>query len=980
MSEALTDQQINKNFDILIIEDEQIVSDEIARHLSKEGYRVLSAEDGKKGLQIFYETHPALVLLDLRMPVMDGFEFLERIDISPAELYSVIVLTGHGNDEDMERCFELGVSSFLRKPFNLYELKGLVKNLFLTNLAKSDLKTCANNLENTVKERTMQLERALKDLKRENSLCNQYKQELEESKDNFHNIVEKSTDGVVVIDTYGIVKFMNQTAETLLQRTFEDMQNKHFGYPIPMEGTTEINILQKNEHVIYSEMKTGKIEWNGTDACLALLRDITERKHMENRLRETSQMLEDLTHGISEHILLLDKDLKILWANKAALELTGIEPNDIIGHCCHNVTHLRDTPCKPPNDPCPVHELLSTGKPTTVFHTHFNRELHKQFVEVTVYPIRNEMNEIDKYVHISKDITDQKRMEEALKVSEKRYRDMIELLPVGISLSTPGRQGFFIDVNPSMIDMFGFDSKEEFLQYPLFSNFYDSGDFDKYLSLANNGPVHNYDVRLKRKDGNIFWASVSSISQKNDKGDTQHFNVYMDVTERKLARQRLEYMANFDALTDLPNRVLFFDRLKQSIKEASRNNRKLALLFVDLDRFKFINDTYGHSIGDKLLKEASSRLVNCVRKMDTVARMGGDEFAIILSKIKKPNDAGSIANKIIKAMSSIFFLDGLECSIGASIGISMYPVNGEEAEILLTNADTAMYSAKRSGRNKYRYFTTDLNYMTIEKHRIEKELRHAIQCNELLLYYQPQVNILTGEITGTEALLRWMHPERGVIEADNFIHTIKESEIIVPIGEWALNTACEQNKLWQTAGFHCLPVAVNITGKQFNQKFLIETITNVIDKTGLNPEYLELELTEELVMQNMDISISMLNELHKIGVRLTIDDFGTGYSSLSSLKLLPIEKIKIDRLLVRDIITNSDKAAVVDAIIAIARSLGVEVTAEGVETKEQLDFFCYKGCSSIQGFYISRPLHFKETLQFLEKGYSIICPEMKEKS
>lgn len=436
------------------------------------------------------------------------------------------------------------------------------------------------------------------------------------------------------------------------------------------------------------------------------------------------------------------------------------------------------------------------------------------------------------------------------------------------------------------------------------------------------------------------------------------------ITERKQAH--LYRLAHYDALTTLPNRLLFLDRLSQALGQARRNNRLAAVMLLDFDRFKAINDTFGHTAGDELLRTIGRRIVECVREDDTVARLSGDEFTILLPNIQDRNNAAVVAQKVLDNLQRPFSLNGHEVFITTSIGIALYP-DGEDSETLLKQADTAMYKVKEFGGNAYKFFSVEMTMADLRRLSLETQLRKAIERQELTLHYQPQAEISSGVIFGAEALLRWQHPELGVVTPSEFIPLAEETGLIVPLGEWVLHTACAQNRAWQDAGLPALRVAVNLSSRQFRQGNLADIVLAALEAAHLDSRWLELELTESVLMQDTHTTSSILNGLSRIGVHLSVDDFGTGYSSLNYLKRFTIDMLKIDQSFVRDITTDRDDTAIVSAIIAMSHSLGIKAIAEGVETDAQLSFLCQKGCDAIQGFCLSRPLPVTEFEHFLRQ-------------
>ena len=482
----------------------------------------------------------------------------------------------------------------------------------------------------------------------------------------------------------------------------------------------------------------------------------------------------------------------------------------------------------------------------------------------------------------------------------------------------------------------------------------------KFVIYAfNSGVSKNTEFEAK---GRVYSLTFVPISGPD------YVNIYgYDITERKKAEERLDYMAHFDALTGLPNRILLKDRLEQAIAVSRRSGRKAGVLFLDLDNFKNINDSFSHRFGDFLLHAVSERLKDVLRESDTIARIGGDEFIVLLSGIEGSNDAARVARKITESMREPFAVEDRVLNITASIGISLYPDDGDGSDTLIKNADTAMYRAKEVGRNNYQFFTQEMNDRVFERLSMENNLRRAIEREEFVLHYQPQVDIKTGKIIGTEALIRWQHPDMGLVPPGRFIHIAEDSGLIVPIGEWVLRTACRQNREWQIAGLQAIPVAVNLSAIQFRQPDFLEAVKRAVMDTEIDPRYVELELTERAVMQDVEAAVATMQEMKGMGFLLTIDDFGTGYSSLNYLKRFPIDKLKIDQSFVRDITTDPDDASITLAIISMAHSLGLRVIAEGVETAEQLAFLREHGCDEIQGYYFSKPVPADEFAGLLQK-------------
>jgi diguanylate cyclase (GGDEF)-like protein len=426
------------------------------------------------------------------------------------------------------------------------------------------------------------------------------------------------------------------------------------------------------------------------------------------------------------------------------------------------------------------------------------------------------------------------------------------------------------------------------------------------------------------------------------------------------ANAELQHLVLHDTLTKLPNRLLLEDRVQQAVEECRRAGGRCAVLFVDLDRFKTLNDSLGHFAGDTVLRTVAERLRSAVRLEDTVSRMGGDEFVILLKHLALTKDAGDVAHKIMDVLAKPIILDEQELRIGSSIGISLFPEHGDSAARLIANADAAMYHVKKSGRSNAAFFTPEMSAFFSKRLALEHELRAALEKNQLVVHYQPKVDMRSGRILGTEALVRWQHPQKGLIPPSEFIPFAEETGLIVPLGKWVLQEACMQNRAWQKKGIADLVVAVNISGVQFQQRDLVETVSEALEKSGLSPRYLELEITESVVMHNASEAIVMLEQLHRMGVGLSIDDFGTGYSSLSYLKRFPIQTLKIDQSFIQDVSVGSDDAAIVKAIVALAHGLRLRVVAEGVEREDQLEFLRALGNDEYQGYLYSKPLPARE--------------------
>jgi diguanylate cyclase (GGDEF)-like protein len=483
--------------------------------------------------------------------------------------------------------------------------------------------------------------------------------------------------------------------------------------------------------------------------------------------------------------------------------------------------------------------------------------------------------------------------------------------------------------------------------------------------LLENNQQHrngNLLVREVRVASEVFEQHVHYLA------DTKLIRSYIfDITERKRAEEILQYQAFHDTLTDLPNRALFQEQLSLAIANAHRNANQMAVIFLDLDCFKNINDTLGHSTGDRILQLFAKRLTACLAEGETLARWGGDEFTVLLPHIKTAEDTAKLAQKFISLLKQPFDIDEHQLYVKSSLGISIYPQDGSDPETLLKHADAAVYRAKEEGRDRYQFYNSSMTSKVSERLKLESLLHQAIAKEELFLVYQPQIELATGKTIGTEALIRWLNPELGLVPPMKFIPLAEENNLIVPIGEWVLRTACVQNKAWQDAGLGFFKVSVNLSARQFQTANLVETVAQVLAETGLAPQWLELEITETTIMENVDFACQALERLQQLGVRISLDDFGTGYSSLGYLKQFPFHTLKIDRSFVRDLQQNSRDAAIIAAIVALGRGLNMRTIAEGVETQQQLELLRKLQCEVIQGYLLSKPLIARDLVNFINE-------------
>jgi len=516
-----------------------------------------------------------------------------------------------------------------------------------------------------------------------------------------------------------------------------------------------------------------------------------------------------------------------------------------------------------------------------------------------------------------------------------------------------------VTVNHAFTRITGFTADEVLGNSP---NMFASGHHDKAFYTAMWEQLRKTgswcgEIWNRRKDGSVFpeWLNISCV--QDEAGQPNYYiAAFSDITERKEAEAQVHHLAKYDALTNLPNRVLLQDRIGQAIAAAQRADSHLALLFIDLDRFKNINDSLGHAVGDQVLCQVGERLTGAVRASDTVSRLGGDEFVVLLPELESPEQAAGVAEKLLHALSSSLHVEDYDLAVTPSIGIAVFPEDGEDGESLLKNADAAMYHAKERGRNNFQFFTQEMNARVSERLAMENDLRQALQRQELILYYQPQYDLESGTLVGCEALVRWQHPEHGLVSPARFIPVAEETGLILPMGQWVLQEACHQAKSWQDRGLPPISVSVNISAVQFRQTHLATMVQEALKASGLEPRWLELELTESMLMEDGERHTSTLAQLKAMGIRLALDDFGTGYSSLAYLKRFALDKLKIDQSFIRDLPNDAEDAAITTAIIGIAQDLGLQTVAEGVENEAQRQFLAELGCHQMQGFLMARPM------------------------
>ncbi|MFH1493906.1 MAG: EAL domain-containing protein [Pseudomonadota bacterium] len=699
-----------------------------------------------------------------------------------------------------------------------------------------------------------------------------------------------------------------------------------------------------------------------------VMHDLRRRKAAEIKLSKLTQAIEQSANTI----LITDHDGVIEYVNPYFYALTGYSEEEIIGQN-PRVWQSGDTPVETYRE---MWDTILAGKVWRGELRNRKKNGEPYWEAATLSPVKNEKGETTHFVGVKQDITASRAAAEKLRLWQRALESSVN----AITITDATQPNFpYVYVNPAFERITGYSAEEalgkngRFLQ----NQDTDQPELENIRRAAREKRDGKALLRNYRKDGSLFWNELYISPVRNDAGEVTHYiGIQNDVTERMHYEEQLAYQSSHDTLTRLPNRNLAQDRLTQGILFARRTDSLLGLILLDLDNFKVINDSLGHNIGDQLLQLMAQRISGCVRGGDTVARLGGDDFAVILADVSHEEDISRVTHKILAAIAEPATIDSHQLTITCSIGVSLFPRDGEDAFTLLKNADAAMYRAKEQGHNSVQYYTAEINSRAFQRLMMENSLRTALERNEFSLHYQPQVSLSSGQVIGMEALLRWNHAEMGLVSPVNFIPLAEENGLIIPIGAWVLHTACKQTKAWHDAGLPPIRVAVNLSGRQFREN-IPQLVKKALEDSGLPPQYLELEITESIAMQHAESTEQTLGALRDMGVRLSIDDFGTGYSSLSYLKRFPINKLKLDQSFVRDIISDPDDAAISMAIIALAHGMKLEVIAEGVETESQLSFLRSHGCDAIQGYFFSRPVTPDRMEQMLRENRQLALPDQQ---
>jgi diguanylate cyclase (GGDEF)-like protein/PAS domain S-box-containing protein len=783
----------------------------------------------------------------------------------------------------------------------------------------------------------------------------------------WRTLTENSLSQIMFLDPEGTILFSNRSLELI--DNGDDLIGKSLFEQVSEENAELLNVAFEK---VFSDRKPTIIELGHVtrdgdeqifevriypvlenDRVIALItdtRDITEYHRQHDSLEQNHAFLDTVIANSPIIIWAFDDKGIFTLSEGKGLEGLGFEAGEVVGLSVFDVYQ---------NHP----DIISHSERALKGEEVKSVVRVKNHTYQAIYtPVFNDKGEVTSVIGVAYDITTADEIETQMHIISAALEQTTDVVLV------TDANGIVEYVNPAFEATTGYGQDEIIGHNP---NLLNSGKQDKsfYKNMwdtLRKGENFSDVFVNKRKDGTIYYEEKTITPVRDYAGDITHFiSTGKDISERMRTQERLHYMAHHDALTKLPNRTLFLDRLRQAMARANWHNRLIAVIFMDLDKFKDVNDSLGHDLGDMLLVQMTQRLSTSVRAGDTVARFGGDEFAILLDDVASEKDVSQLAKKMLDTLAPPFRIQDHEVRVTASVGVSIFPSDGDDSETLLRNADVAMYRAKHLGRNNYQFFSNEMSARAFERLSLENSLRHALQRDEFFLDYQPQVDSRTGKLTAVEALLRWQHPELGVISPTDFVPILEESGLIVKVGEWVLKSACKQAVEWHRQGHEHIMMCVNLSSRQFDNPDFIQAFHSIIAETGIKPERLELELTESMLMRNASKTISALNTLNHVGIQIAVDDFGTGYSSLNYLRRFPISTLKIDRSFIQDVLEDSDDAAITTAIIVMAQSLNLSVVAEGVESQEQLDFLHKHNCYEIQGNFYHDPLsaeHISEIL------------------
>jgi diguanylate cyclase (GGDEF)-like protein/PAS domain S-box-containing protein len=800
-------------------------------------------------------------------------------------------------------------------------------------------------------------------------------QALRASEAKYREILETIEDAYYEVDLQGNLVLVNgafcrlvgYTSDELIGRSNRDFQSPDMAANVfrifhqvfrsgePASGF-DWGMIHREGHTVVGEGSVQLVrDAAGRPAGFrGILRDVTERRRMEQQLRDSEERYRTILETIEDAYYEVDIKGNHTMLNGAFCRMIGYTREELLYKSYREV----QSPEAAAHVFAAFHEVYLTGEPNhSLDWEMFHKDGSIVIGEGSVQLVRDAYGQPTGFRGIIRNVTQRRTVEQQLRESEARFRALTHLSSdwyweqdeefrytrmEGRHEKADAVREFYLGRRPW----------EAGLEINM------SGGWDAHREqIAAHGSFRDVVMQGVTARGRPYYINVSAEPMFDADGRfTGYRGVSREITEQKMAEARIQHLATHDALTGLPNRVMFNHMLSNAIPTAQRHQQGIAVLFIDLDRFKFINDTLGHEAGDVLLTTVTARFKQALRASDMIARLGGDEFVVLVQDLHEPEQAAVVARKLLSAAIKPVMLLGRECRVTASIGIAVYPQDGEDEQTLMKNADIAMYHAKEEGKNNFQFYSKHIKSLSMERLTLENNLRHALDRDELTLHYQAKRDLGSGAITGTEALLRWNNRELGMVSPAQFIPVAEETGLIIPIGKWVMQTACQQNMAWQRQGLPPVCMAVNLSARQFADPDLLADVEAILRDTGMPPHLLELEITESMVVHNPAQALNLLTRIKQMGVRLAIDDFGTGYSSLGQLKNFPIDTLKVDRSFIRDISTNAEDKAITEAIIAMGKTLSLTVVAEGVETQEQEAFLRAHACDEMQGYYFSKPL------------------------
>ncbi len=984
---------------VLIVEDDANSRVFLERALLSQGYTVESAANGLQALEKASLSPPDLIISDIMMPKMDGFELCRRVktDERFRTIPFVFYTATYIDQKDEKLAIAIGASLFLIKPMEPEKFFRAIRKVIkeqraghlpvpdqlpaeMTELDRMQMEVYARKLDKKVRE-----------LEKERDAIRRAEEEL-----TFRNVIlstqqEASIDGILVVDESGRILSFNRRFRELWNIPSEILETRSDERTLQSVLDNIVdpdNFLQKVRYLYEHRQETSRDEISLRDGRIFdrysapmfgvdgryygrvwYFRDITERKRAEEDLRSEKTFTENALNSLSDVFFIFDFNGKFLRWNKKL--------NTVLGYSDADISSMQPVDFFLKEDVRRVLEAIEmavrngyAGLEARVL-TKDGRNIPYEFSGTLLKNLEGKPVAI---CGIGRDITERKQAEEMMQ--NLRHHNELILNSTGEGIIGLDFQGNHTFINPSAAGMLGYESKELIGKHShaIWHHSIDDGSTypeDKcpiYATLKDGSVNHNVrDEVFWRKDGTNFSVAYSSNPIMDEGKIIGAVVNFRDITERKKMAEKLQYLAYYDSLTDLPNRNLFFDRVNQAIARAEYTSRIVAVLITNIDRFKSINDTYGSEIGDRVLKEIAGRLSTSVRKGDTIARLSNDEFGIALLDVAHADDIVMVLEKIIKDISYPLKVDRDELVLTFSTGVSLYPNDGKSASELLKAAGLALGTAKKERMKPYQFFTEDLNIKASELILMEKGLHKAITKKEFILHYQPYWDINTKKMVGMEALIRWQSKDKGLVPPGKFIPVLEDTGMIIEVGEWILREALRQVKEWQNNGYPVVPVSVNMSLVQFRQKNLAEMVKRIMGEFGFYPSHLTLEITESAFMQDIEFTRSVLTAMKEIGCSVSIDDFGTGYSSLAYLKRFPVDNLKIDISFIREVVRDPDSASIVMAIINMAHTLNLKTIAEGIETEEQWNFLRLLRCDMGQGFYLSKPLPAVEIEMFFKK-------------